>query len=531
MVITIIVSYALLPFNLDRPQYFSFLFTALIMILLQKFKGNPKSAKPLLFIPLIMLFWSNMHGGFVFGLIVLLLFTITEALKFLIAKIKLPFSIDQAFSKKSIMLLLLTSLLAIIFSYFNPNANSAFLITIESHSTTKWLFSMVREYMSPIEEARFPYSMKLSNMSFWTLLGLVYILTLLNIMRKKVLDPTKLLLIFFSTCAALTSMRYIPFFLATALPLISDYRFFKDYSFLKDVNKQHTISLFLSIIFIISFLYVKDYKNIFKIKSQSYYPEKAVNFLLSKHDLYNTRMFNSINMGSYLLWKLYPQYKVFQDTRYLSYEVAAEGDSIRFALESPLQSGNQALVNALSKLIPNSIGKISISYNDNLNNIVNNSKPFWKSLLEKYNIDLIVHEATTEFTGIIFPLTLRLLKDDEWVLIYLDGNLQIFVRNNGKYAEIIRKFKKPKELIYDEIILETTRLIRKKTTYPTPYSSLAFALMMKGKDEDAKKMIDAALELDKKDLVANFCLAYLALKQQKNKALTHLAKETSHVSK
>ena len=41
--------------------------------------------------------------------------------------------------------------------------------------------------------------------------------------------------------------------------------------------------------------------------------------------------------------------------------------------------------------------------------------------------------------------------------------------------------------------------------------------MMKGKEDDAKKMIDAALELDKADLVANFCNAYFALREKNNK--------------
>ena len=61
----------------------------------------------------------------------------------------------------------------------------------------------------------------------------------------------------------------------------------------------------------------------------------------------------------------------------------------------------------------------------------------------------------------------------------------------------------------------------KKITISTPYSSLGFAYMMKGNYESAKIMIDAALSLDKNDLVANFCEAYLVLIRK--------AQEKSHV--
>jgi Tfp pilus assembly protein PilF len=54
---------------------------------------------------------------------------------------------------------------------------------------------------------------------------------------------------------------------------------------------------------------------------------------------------------------------------------------------------------------------------------------------------------------------------------------------------------------------------------------------MKGKEEDAKKMIDAALELDKKDLVANFCNAYLALREKNVDNSAHALRKTSYVTK
>jgi hypothetical protein len=308
-------------------------------------------------------------------------------------------------------------------------------------------------------------------------------------------------------------MRYVPFFIATAIPLTGNYRLFKDINYFKHQNKSLVISILFSLYFIFAIGYgLQGYNHMFQLKVQSFYPEKAARFLLDNQ--INANMFNSNNRGSYLIWRLYPHYKVFQDTRYIRLETTIESEAIKDAMQNPAQTRAQALSSALSALVPPGLGKVKISVEGHPRDI-DNAKVFWKELLRKHNIDLIVHEATSDITNAIFPLTIRLLKDEEWVLIYLDGNVQIFIRNVEKYSGIIEKFKKPKELIYDEIIFETVRSVRRKTIYSTSYSSLALALVMKGKDEDAKKMVDAALELEKKDLVALFCDAYLTLKKNK----------------
>jgi len=513
LIIAVLATFVLQSAVLDRPQYFSFFFTLILVVLFEKFRENPHSAVPLFFIPLLMLLWSNMHGGFVFGIAIIFLYTMSEAFKFFANKMKPGMPVGQPFSEKSFLKLLLAGFFAILFSYINPNTNEALILTFESHTSSKWLTSMVREYMSPLEDLGFPYGAKLSNASFWILLGITCILFSLHTLRRKFIDITTFTLILFSSVAALTSVRYVPFFIATAIPLTRNYRLFKDISFLKHQNKSLVISILFSLYFIFAIVYgLQDYNHMFQLKVQSFYPEKAVSFLLDNQ--INANMFNSNNRGSYLIWRLYPHYKVFQDTRYIRLETTIESEAIKDAMQSPAQTRAQTLLSALSALVPPGLGEVKISVEGHPGDI-DNAKVFWKELLKKYNIDLIVHEATSDITNAIFPLTIRLLKDEEWVLIYLDGNVQIFIRNIEKYSGIIEKFKKPKELIYDEIILETVRSVRRKTTYSTPYSSLGFALMMKDKDEDARKMIDAALDLEKKDLVALFCDAYLTLKKNK----------------
>jgi hypothetical protein len=532
LLIVTLIAINLLPYKLDRPQFFSFLFTLILILLFEKFREKPKSAMPLFFIPPLMLLWSNIHAGFVFGLVVILFYTFSETLKYFVKKTRPGFPVTNSLSEKSILMLLLTGLLAILFSYINPDFNGQILVTIDSHTNAKWLYYGVKEYMSPIEETRDPFGVWFANIVFWIIFGFVCIVTALNIVRKKSIDLTTFALIFFASVAALTSVRYVPFFMALVIPLTKDYRFFREKTFLRHFTESPIMIIFFSIFFIITIWFgLKFSMNMFTISKHRFYPEKVANFLLNNH--IDTNIFNSSNRGSYLLWRLYPHYKVFQDTRYISLEATAESIAIRDALEYSTQPSVSSFGNALSALVPEKLGKIKISIEDGASNKKNSKieKPLWKALLDKYNIDLIVHEATADFTGDIYILTLRLINDDDWVLIYLDGIMQIFIRNDKKYSDIINKYKKPKELVYDEIMIETAHLVKKKITSSAAYSSLAFALIMKGEEEDAKKMIEAALALNKKDLVAHFCNAYLALKEKDRKMVDHNLEKASYATK
>lgn len=506
--------------KLDRPQSFSFLFMLILVLLLERFRAKPATKAPLFFIPPLMLLWANMHAGFVFGIAVITIYALTESFKLLMSKS--PFG--QPLEKKPALILLSTILLAIGFSYINPCLNGQLLETLNSHTYVKWLYGQNREYISPVKELGVPFGNKMFVLSFFFVFGYVIIVTVLNFYRSKSFDITAFSLIIFSSIAAFTSVRYIPFFVAIAIPFSRKYTFFSDSDQIKKLRGKSIIFFLLLILFTFAIVFgLKNYAKLFSIDT-SKYPEGAASFLLSTR--IDANMFNQHNRGSYLIWRLYPYYKVFNDTRFINLEAVYDTDAIAYTLEDYKQPINLGLANALASVIPNEMGRIEISSQDSVHSIKNRT-PLWKKLLEQYNINLIVHEACADYTLAIYPLTLRLLNDDDWVLIYLDGTLQIFVRNRGRYSEIIEKFKKPKELIYNEIILETIPYVKKKVAISTPYSSLAFALMMKGRDEDARKMIDAALAIDKNDLVANFCTAFFALKQKNSK----ISKNSGHALK
>jgi len=157
------------------------------------------------------------------------------------------------------------------------------------------------------------------------------------------------------------------------------------------------------------------------------YPSGAVHFL--KQNRLSGNMFNPYDWGGYLIWQLYPDYKVFTDGRELQEEIFWQHVSI-------MKGSSQTF------------GGI----------------PEWKLYLEAYGINFIITYSVDSFSWSLIPLVSALLYDEEWQLIYLDKNSLIFVRDIPCNVEIIHKFAMPKEMLWNEVIVESA--LKGKPTDP-----------------------------------------------------------------
>jgi len=177
-------------------------------------------------------------------------------------------------------------------------------------------------------------------------------------------------------------------------------------------------------------------------------------------------MFNLYNWGGYLIWALYPEYKVSIDPRGLNEKVHKDFEDIL--------SGT---------------GR-------------NDLKPKWKRLLDSYNINFIFINSCDLFSGYFYPLIPIIMNDENWVLIYIDNSSLIFVRNSDKNKDLIRKLYIPKYRIYDEIIIEAMRGISSKPHVSGYYTSLGYALIGKDNYKHAKLMLIKAIKLNPDDNIA-----------------------------
>jgi hypothetical protein len=502
----------------DSPQNYSSLFSFVILFLVEKYRRDPSQVKALFFIPLLMLLWANLHGGFAFGVAVLIIYSLTEFSKFLMAK-KNIHSFGEPLESNKLILLLLTAFIAILVSFINPNGAEAVQRVIPHSGYGAHFKSVVYEYQSVLTLLHDPDNPKFNLFTFWFYFGYMCIVVLFSLVRKKKIDITAFVLLAFTGAIALSAIRYMIFFLATTLFFIKDYPFFKEDIFKREIFQyKFTYAVFLLIVLYgtgssINSLRASDFTS---MQEDTIKPVRAAQFLKSLPISGN--VFNAYNKGGFLIWATWPQYKMFYDTREMDYQIIRDGNYISYGLRYKSEIYKYAVINSLASVLPKEHqSRIAFSSQD----VVINGKPLWKYNLDYYNADIIVHNALNILNGQLYPLILYLMNDDEWSLIYSDGNVLIFLKNKPKYKELIDRYKKPKEIIYDQIISEAALGLQIKSLFSYYYSNMGFAYIMKNEYDRARMLIDTALALNENDIAANFSDLYLTLLKQMEKESTH----------
>jgi hypothetical protein len=293
---------------------------------------------------------------------------------------------------------------------------------------------------------------------------------LLNL-RK--LDLTDVTIFSGLAVAGFSAMRFIPFFIPFAILVVARYgnkiintakqkgltrqftglceKFFSDSRNVLFQTIAHTL---LSVVLI--FVFIQTYP--VKITANfGEYPSGAVQFL--KENRIPGNMFNPYYWGGYLIWALYPEYKVFIDGRALIEEIS-------FIEENVMEASNQSFA----------------------------GMPEWKAYLQAYNINFIVTYSVRRYSGQIGPLVPALMQDPDWQLIYRDSNSLIFLRNSPENAEMVRRLGLPKEYIWDEVISEAFLRLGYGSNPTNSYITIGDAFFAKRDYPNAKQAYLKAFE-------------------------------------
>lgn len=389
-------------YPIDRPQVFSFLFFAILLYLLEKIKNNTKIKAEvkingiknfnlnLFFLPLLMLIWANIHGGYILGQASIMLYVMMEGIKFIHPALK-------PIKREAYKGLLISGVCGIVFSFINPSIYQAWIEVINISEITPY----VTEYLSTSQAFRMfhDYSIIL----YWFVLFLTVGGLVINIKRTDITEITLL-----SGIGVLSFMqgRYIAFFMIAALPVVG--RFFSERRLVKFSRiVMIVISLFTAIFF--TWNEQINFKNLTlgRWVNSRIFPVAAADFIVANGIKGN--MYNYYNWGGYLMWRLAPERKVFVDGRVLYKQVVAQSIFID---------------NAYAK----NIGGI----------------PMWKAILEAYGVNYIIIPFSQP-NGEIVPLTDALLKDSDWVPIFFQLNSMIFIKNIPENYDAIRKNTIPKD--------------------------------------------------------------------------------------
>jgi hypothetical protein len=123
-----------------------------------------------------------------------------------------------------------------------------------------------------------------------------------------------MLFVFFAF-ASLYSMRNLPFFVLVSFPLLAEYASLPAWKLpVSSPALQNVLKLAaVVVIAVISAKVVSDHVATELEFEQSRFPARAASFLDAKK--LPVPLLNSYDFGGYLIWRLYPQYRVYIDGR------------------------------------------------------------------------------------------------------------------------------------------------------------------------------------------------------------------------
>jgi|Deesub1362A_J573_1020465.scaffolds.fasta_scaffold00537_18 hypothetical protein len=377
----------------DRPQMFSFLLATMVFYLLES--GIEKKQYLLFIIPPLMLLWANIHAGFLVGIIFILVYLAM-----------IPFEERIRGVRRT---LIPVAILSIALTYLNPTHWEA-IKRVFVFYRGGLLLRETLEYHSPFKII--PYTMDNPGwLSYWAIVLLTVFSAILLIRNR---TWSRFIILTGTLCASLISMRFTYFFAPVAVPLISSsLKNMTDVKVKDQGSKIHDLRLVIPKVFLLIgvslliFIYSRmDLPDLLKSETAyGYFPEQAAEYIISRP--IPSPIFNDVNWGGYLIWKLWPNYRVFIDTRTLNVDTYRQYISV-----------------------------------------INNYTGEGRFILEAYGIKSIITPAINPYTGEIFPFVRALYRDDNWALIYLDGVAMIFVKD--EYA----KQRLPKSAIYEEVLYE-----------------------------------------------------------------------------
>jgi len=428
----------------ERPVLFTILFTVITFTILERFRE--KKGKGLFLLCPLMLLWSNLHGGFILGNVIIMVYMLGEGIKIILKKVK--------YTQQEITLFYIATTLALVFSYVNPTGWDAFFIAF-SPEYKRFCYG-IQEYQSPF----YLYKNKLSPMNYsYVILMLLFPLILL--LRNKRLDLNHVLLLTGLFAMAVTKGRYDVYYASIASMVLGreanlliealSKRRFSERTYEKMASAFSIVAVLSSLLYVIGMFKLEALR--FDVAKGYSVPEMAIDFI--EKNRISGNLFNEGGYGGYITWRLYPWKKTFIDTRWLNYTVQAELSWIATTAESV--------------------------YNKKLRE---GRMPLWQRLLDHYNINLILMPLL-DIYGQVPPLTLKLLDETEWVPIYSDPLSVIFVKNSEENRVIIDRFRLSKEDIHNRIILHSCRLAIYNRRNPQYMRTLGDTFYKMGRRKDA----------------------------------------------
>jgi hypothetical protein len=407
-----------MQYTFERPQAFTILFSFALVPVLERLRSPGGRLPWVLLLAFMMALWSNLHGGFIFGVVMIAAFTIGVLLEAIFKK------------NKEELLILIPISLGVTASLLNPNTYSLLY---------RFLYSQLVRFISgPPEAGAIPGKVDVVGelleykplwffyekfYLIWPLFIIAFIAFAVSIIlaghvsRRKVRLPELFMaaaIVVFSiyySRGAMLSLVVLPLFaVRSAGDLGKPWRF---------------VTGVAGVVLCAMLVVVTVQRSPWQLRPtmppaswvDRVYPEGAVRFI--KENGIEGPMFNEFRWGGFLIWRLYPEHKVFIDGRIMSNTVLETHMSIMMATPGALKE------------------------------------------LDAFGVNFVLVQTISRESGVIIPLVLKFLEEEPqgWRLVHMEGNSALFIRKTPKNRHVIERYGLPYKALYGPIYAEAKGIL------------------------------------------------------------------------
>ncbi|TLN11838.1 hypothetical protein FDZ74_10455 [bacterium] len=286
-----------------RPQMITLLFFSLFLYLLERYRQEHQ-LRYLIPLPVLMLAWVNLHGGYILGLGVMGVYIAGAVIELIWQATREKAAIRETIQPVLTQIgIFIGSLLA---ALINPNGIRILTYPFET-LTDPAMHAFIQEWFPP----------DFRELMWLPLALLIAALVISSIRGHHTRSISQILLVLIFGYLALRSMRNVPLFVVVAVPVLAgqiDSFLGAKLAQLKANKQFNWINLVVSglLIIVVALRFQQQAGDQAQAEAKDF-PKQAADWILDHRPTGN--MFNAYNWGGYLIYRLYPDFPVCIDGR------------------------------------------------------------------------------------------------------------------------------------------------------------------------------------------------------------------------
>ena len=288
-----------------RTQVFSFFFFSIYYWILSGFRARRREL--LWILPVLMIFWVNLHGGFVLGMILIAIFLCAEGTKSYFG------SDPERLTPRELRKLVTILLLCFVATIANPEGTGIYnyLHSVAADPSSQ---NLVIEWQPPRIETL---------QGILRFYGLFFLLLVTLLQSRKRPELTNVVLFLASSAFALTAVRNCIWFIIIAAPMLARYCPLPLSPPSEDSREapalsstQRRLNLMLACVAVLVLVLLSPWVHPRVYGASLLAPQTPVGAVdyIENHGLQG-RIFHPQEYGDYLIWRLWPQQRSFIDGR------------------------------------------------------------------------------------------------------------------------------------------------------------------------------------------------------------------------